>query len=67
MDEIKENPQEDHFLSDVDIATVAERSGVESFHFEPEKARADNEDPQLVQIKKDRGFELKAFLFVYSF
>lgn len=55
MDEKKEDPQEDHFVEEVDVSTMCQRSGVEVWYFHPDQIVPGNECPTLLKLKQDRG------------
>ena len=55
MDDVRDNPQDDHLLKDIDVPTLCDRTGVQVWHFQPEKTFANNECPSLTKLKQDRG------------
>lgn len=55
MDENKDHPQEDHFVEEVDVSTMCQRTGVEVWFFHPDQILPGNECATLLKLKEDRG------------
>ena len=55
MDDVLDNPQDDHFVEEIDTVTLCNQTGVEVWYFHPDQILPGHENKSFIKLKNDRG------------